>query len=252
MAILGTPSLNPITETSKGNSEPVAGSFPRYLVYPVDWCKVSTSYISSNIVLIDFGQAFRMSQPPKDIGIPRPYRSPELLLDHTVGSCCDIWALGCTIFTIRTGRVFFDAFDDDDDEYLEDMVTLLGKMPEPWWSDWSLRKEVFKDETDEDGQAISLHEPYIPKSHVTIHPSVAHGARSIKDKLAPGVWYLSDGSPSEASHREISEEEINLFTDLLGQILVFEPADRWKPSQILDHPWFHGVNDVQHVLGGGK
>jgi serine/threonine protein kinase len=128
--VLGEPRKNRIlTDPDECPDNPTA---PHYLVYPVSWANVETNYISSDISVIDFGQAFRVSDPPDDLGIPGPYRSPELLLDRSVSMSCDIWALGCTLFAIRTGRTLFSCFDDEDDEYLETMVNLLGKMPEPW------------------------------------------------------------------------------------------------------------------------
>lgn len=39
----------------------------------------------------------------------RYYKSPEILLELDYDISCDIWALGCTIFELLTGKILFDA-----------------------------------------------------------------------------------------------------------------------------------------------
>lgn len=73
-----------------------------------------------------------MSQPPADLGTPAPYRAPELILQKAIGFASDLWALGCTIFEIRTGPLIGGLEDDDESSYLEEMVRIFGKLPEPW------------------------------------------------------------------------------------------------------------------------
>ncbi len=237
----GEPRRNPfLTESGRSPEIPHA---PEYLVYLVQWADVDPKYITGDCSVIDFGQAFRMVNPPEDLGIPGPYRSPELLLDHAVSVGCDLWALGCTLFTIRTGRPLFNLFDNEDDAYLEAMVEILGKMPEPWWSTtWKSRKSLFEDETDDSGRAIPLRKLSAPDKtrdyQVSIPPSVADGARSLQDMLEPGVWYMEEGSAPGASHREIPEEEKVAFADLLSQVLVFDIHKRRKAEDIAEHPWF--------------
>jgi serine/threonine-protein kinase SRPK3 len=51
---------------------------PRYLIYPVKWFAVEVEYISEEPCLIDFGELFKSSYPPKNLGTPGLYRSPEL------------------------------------------------------------------------------------------------------------------------------------------------------------------------------
>lgn len=78
-------------------------------------------------------------------------------MDKVVGVGSDIWALGCTLFEIRTGRKLFDTFDDDQDEYLCKMAMMLGKLPEPWWSTtWEARKLFFEDNVDGDGRVVEI------------------------------------------------------------------------------------------------
>ncbi|KAH7133697.1 kinase-like domain-containing protein [Dactylonectria macrodidyma] len=235
LQILGAPTQNPIFDGPvMGHAEPTA---PQYLVYPVEWEHVAKEYISEQSCLIDFGQSFEVANTPEYLGIPGPYRSPELMLDNSMGFGTDLWALGCTLFEIRTGRKLFCPFDNDDEDYLDLMVQILGKLPEPWWSTtWETRKTFWKDELDEQGRAIpTVAEPPPPADGITriIHPSVAQGARSLTEKLRPGLWYLS-----ENIHRDIPQKEMDVFSDLLGKLLRYTPGDRISAAAALDHEWF--------------
>lgn len=243
LRILGRPIQNQVHEgLGEGHDKSIA---PQYLVYPVKWQDVDTQYIGEQPCLIDFGEAFKVLQPPEDLGIPGPYRSPELILDKVAGFGSDLWALGCTLFEIRTGRKLFNTFDDEDDAYLDAIVQVLGKLPEPWWSTtWNERKRLYKDETDEHGLAIAAAEPREltdgPGVGTTqiVHPSVAENARSLLDKLAPGLWYLSDDSRGSDRHRDISQREREAFAHLLSQFLEYDPKHRINTKAALDHEWF--------------
>ncbi len=238
--------MNPVLNASKEcHYESTA---PQYLVYPVSWWDVNTQFISKESCLIDFGESFEISQPPDDLGIPGPYRSPELILDKKAGFGSDIWALGCSVFEIRTGRKLFSSFDDDENDYLDAIVQVLGKLPEPWWSTtWEDRRRMYKDEVDEHGLAVATLEsepaeegPGEKESMITsiIHRSVTGNARSLKDKIAPGLWYMSDRHPDGDRHRDISQREQELFADLLRRLLEYKPEERISAKDAINHKWF--------------
>lgn len=119
------------------------------------------------------------------------------------------------------------------------MVEILGIMPEPWWSTtWEGRAEVFADGPDELGRAVFVRgEEQCDRAEITYHPAVGQGARSLQEKLAAGVVYMSDDAP-EATHREIPPVETKLFADLLGQLLRWKPEERVSAEKILSHEWF--------------
>jgi len=208
-------------------------------VYPVRWGDVDPQYITNQACLIDFGESFKLSHPPDNLGTPGPYRSPELILEKSAGIASDLWALECTLFEIRTGRKLISPFDDEDDDYLESIVLLLGRLPEPWWSTtWKERKRLFKDEADELGYAVPTVEPSSTSARRIFHPSVADGARTLQDKLKPGLWYMSDERAGGDYHRDIQQEEKELFADLLAKLLDLHPESRLRAGAALDHAWF--------------
>jgi serine/threonine protein kinase len=242
--LLGEPEKTKVvTESGEPPTEPSA---PKYLVYPVIWDSVDRIFLSTQPCIIDFGDSFEIGDPPETLGIPGPYRSPELMLENTVGIGCDLWALGCTIFEIRTGRKMLNLFDDDDDTYLDALVKILGPLPEPWWSEtWKMRKKCYEDKPDSQGRAIVVVPPVqempadyvpLPESTGSVDPSVAQDARSIQEKIAAGLWYWRGNS--ERIHREISDEEIEVFADLLSQLFRYKPEERPSAKDVLQHKWF--------------
>ena len=168
--------------------------------------------LQTNHVSLILGSLSRPHNPLRTLVPPGPYRSPELILDKLAGIVSDLWALGCTLFEIRTGRRLFSPFDGKGDDYLEAMVDILGALPEPWWSStWKDRRNLYKDEPDKQGRAVLAVELSAPTEHSEdksytsrVHPSVPIDPRSLLDTLAPGVWYMSAGSRRDNRHWEIS------------------------------------------------
>lgn len=239
---LGEPVQNRILQLSGETHDET--NAPQYLVYPVRWYDVESRHISPEPCLIDFGESFKISDPPEDLGIPGPYRSPEVILEKTAGVGSDLWALGCTLFEIRTGRKIFRPFDDDDDEYLDAIVQVLGPLPEPWWSTtWQKRKAIYRDTPDGQGRAVAVIDEarWEDKLTGTVHPSVAEGARSLQEKLAPGLWYMSEESRN-IIHRDISPTEINVFAGLLSRLLRYRPEDRISAQEASFSDYFGGAN----------
>lgn len=165
-------------------------------------------------------------------------------MDRVVGVGSDIWALGCTLFEIRTGRKLFDTFDDDQDEYLCKISMMLGKLPEPWWSTtWGSRKIFFEDNVDSDGRVVEIRRE-LPQPEVNNGEARSEGfveqapePRSIRDAIIPGLFYENRHGPGGIQH-DISEEETDLFSDLLAKIFRYKPEERLTASQVVDHAWF--------------
>jgi serine/threonine protein kinase len=122
---------------------PTKSSAPKYLIRSIDFDKVRRELVTNEAYIIDPGESFRVLDPPEELGIPEIYRSPELLLDKTARLGSDLWAHGCTLFEIRTGRKPFNTMDVDADDVLYNIV-VLGRLPEPWWTAWKVVKHALK------------------------------------------------------------------------------------------------------------
>ena len=177
--------------------------------------------------MADFGESFDVNDLPEDLGIPQEYRAPEYILDKRLGVESDIWALGCTLFEIRTGRRLFDLPDDDPDEHLARIVQVLGKFSEPWWSTtWEVRRQHFGDEVDADGKVTKL-EWWMSGRRDTCQ---SYTPRSVEDAIL-------DTAGCDPKH-VVPEDEMLLFADLLRRIFKYIPEKRITAEDMLEHSWF--------------
>ncbi|CAM6004001.1 unnamed protein product [Sphagnum balticum] len=231
--------------------EPTA---PQYLVYPISWDSVELSALGTNFItnkacIIDFGESYEFSDPSPDLGIPQIYCSPEYTLDKKVGIGSDVWALGCTLFEIRTGKRLFDTFDDDIDEYLCKLAMILGKFPEPWWSTtWERRKDFFEDNAGADGRVVEIRREVKSGNAETHHPGrekepeiviiQQQEPRSLQDALAPGMFHKNRHGPG-VTQRNIAQQEIDHFSELLAGIFKYAPEERLTVRDVLAHAWFN-------------
>ncbi|KAF4987266.1 hypothetical protein FGRMN_10468 [Fusarium graminum] len=138
----------PIRIQVKSESEEgLPASSPKYLVQPADIAGLGNEFLTEEICIIDFGESYRFSSPPEDLGIPENYLPPEVLLElpGSVGPACDLWALGCTLFEIREQLPLFYMIYDND-ELVAEMVRFFGKLPDNWWTTWEARVEYFDSE----------------------------------------------------------------------------------------------------------
>ncbi|KAM7184840.1 Protein kinase-like domain containing protein [Naviculisporaceae sp. PSN 640] len=226
---------------------------PQYLVHPIDWDKALSTGPGLSLLggqnplpcVIDFGESYPVSKPTPDLGIPQVYCSPEYSLDGVVGVGSDIWALGCTLFEIRTGRKLFDMFDDDKDEYLAKTALVLGRFPEPWWGKWEAREVYFTDENegggkDVGGRVVLVNQGGSGKTGGEGETYTRPEPRSLEESIREGLFYESSNGPN-GIEKPISEKEAMVFADLLGKLLRFNPEDRISPAEALGHEWFSFV-----------
>ncbi|KAI1307108.1 kinase-like domain-containing protein [Xylaria venustula] len=244
--LLGKPEqASLMTRTEKKHELPTV---PQYLVYPIDWEYIAQkpsgrSLLTGDACIIDFGESFEILNPPQRMGIPQAYCAPEYVLDKRIGPGCDVWALACTLFEIRTGRQLFETFEDDEDELLYRLARVLGKFPEPWWSTtWKTRKQHLEDEVDEDGKVVSSDE-YEDKSDDEETTNGRHDIgpvwqmpepRSIRESMEAARF---SRTPEPIRH-EITEAEVDCFADLLEGLLQYLPEERLVVADALKHPWF--------------
>ncbi|KAM0139787.1 hypothetical protein ACHAP3_002846 [Botrytis cinerea] len=147
---LGVPQKEQIIYAS--SKLPVSdSSFPDYTVAAINMKEVNPKWIANDIMIIDFGIAFLQTAPSFDLGTPKSYCAPEFLFGRYRSIASDIWALGCTIFEIRTGsRLFkYDGIPKRD-EMLIATVRLLGGFPEAWWTTWKEGLQWYKQQTEID------------------------------------------------------------------------------------------------------
>jgi serine/threonine-protein kinase SRPK3 len=114
---------------------------------------VDAQFLSDQIMIIDFGIAFLSDSSSPDIGTPKSYCAPEFLFSKERSVNSDIWALGCTIFEIRTGsRLFRYKGRPTRTEMLETMVKEMGTLPQIYWAEWPDGRDWYKTQRKEGGE----------------------------------------------------------------------------------------------------
>lgn len=224
------------------DKSPVGEQAPKYVVEPFQARRLSDAgLVREEILLIDFGQAFFADRKPADYTPATQiyYLAPEAYFDKQVGFASDVWSLGCTLYEIVTGDCLFDVFFADADLTLKEVVSTLGKLPEPWWSSWEARPRWFL----EDGQPVR---EVLPDDK---------GARTVPDQpssLRDRLRLLSTQDPPRAEDAAcgmferagvgMDEEEIELFADLLERMLHYDPERRIIMREVIEHPWFKYID----------
>ncbi|KAF6801101.1 protein kinase domain-containing protein [Colletotrichum sojae] len=111
-ARLGKPCTSKFTIQPSRSWKPLESTphAPKYLVLPVDFSRADKDLVNDpSVHVIDSGESFDVSQPPPArFGIPIDYAAPEVVFDKSGATAMDLWALGCTLYSIRLGQQLFN------------------------------------------------------------------------------------------------------------------------------------------------
>ena len=163
---------------------------------------------AANVKICDFGESFIFIHPQcRTVGIPRLYRPPEALFDSYADSlyptpAFDIWTLAVLFHILYTGGCGL-FLEGSDDVILCEMVRLIGKLPEPYWSSWENRKDYF----DYEGNWWWNRDP------LTISPA--------------SRMFL------KLSNKAMNGEERRMFEDMLRSMVVYDPEKRITAENVV-------------------
>ena len=181
----------------------------------------------------------------------------------TAGKSTDLWALGCTLYTLRSGVTLIQLFWGGTPlEVVSEICSFLGALPERWNRLWfdeegmpQPREGVAGDESPPqwcskaEERTQSLHDLVM---HIT---DEYHGpSRAVdsveREKLPIELEIEAKGGkvmyPPEKPKQSISSAEAASFADLLGNVLRWEPAERASAEILAKHPWFRtDIPDAQ-------
>ena len=226
----------PTTETVVTQGTQSAIHAPQQVVEAVSVSGLS-SHLTFSVVVSDFGQSFVAKG-----GLPhhlRPttvthYTPPEMRFEGRVDFASDIWMLACAIYEIRAGHSLFDSFLRSDSVVTMEMVSALGKLPDPWWSKFDSRHKWFKDSgeprsvEDQERDGVML---------ICEEETLRQMVQRIGRNEDPPVWGTKWDSATEAMD-PLSEGETDLLTDLLEKTLRYDPTERLTIRELIEHPWF--------------
>lgn len=225
---LGDPVKEEIRTTSK--AEP-GQSAPRYVVEAANM--PHTDHLASDIYLIDFGESFRFEEPPRieNVGLPFMYRAPETIFTAQYNQHSEIWALACLLFEIRAGNPLFTSIMGGADEVIQQMVQMIGKLPEPWWHRWEKRKLCFDDDGKPlkdwpGGKVLAVQYP--------LEEMIADIGSEDDDKAVssgPAIEML------EPTWTQVPADEALAMRDLLDGMLLWVPSERLSVQEVRKHRW---------------
>ena len=172
------------------------------------------------------GEAFlELSPPIHGVGTPVSYCSPELLLGKKASKGSDIWALACTVFEIRAGFQLFESFVGSRVEVLEEMVRIIGPLPEPLRHLGEESGLVAKDHAQLDGSAL--------KNHIQEIGGYDQESSEYDDNMDSRDYHTL----LEPLGKSINIQEATDLTDVLRRMLDYTPHNRLSAKEVANHLW---------------
>lgn len=207
--------------------------------------------------MIDFGESFFADKPPEVLGTPPQYCSPSDWFERTPNKGSDLWALGCTLFNLRSGgmdlvETFFGASSV---RCIREIQDFLGPLPERWdrlyFNEYD--QPASRDELTPERRAILEEERLEPWSKKPPRDDLCKLTSSLKDEyhgpprpedVEPAQEDDSPLNPDDSLNEflrpmiGIPAEEADCLSDLLVGLLRYEPTERSAAETLIDHPWF--------------
>uniref|UniRef100_A0A8C8DZ23 Protein kinase domain-containing protein n=1 Tax=Oryzias sinensis TaxID=183150 RepID=A0A8C8DZ23_9TELE len=179
------------------------------------------------VKLIDFGLASKLEDlETGSIFQTMPYRAPEVRLGLPLNEGVDMWALGHTLAMLLKGSSLYPC--DSDYNVIRAMVNMQG-MPKNSLLDQGLYSDKFFTMNSEGKWKLDS-----PIEHV-----VKTGKKVKLDKRHC------------SSFEEILQErngQVELFVNLLEQMLLIDPYRRITPEEALQHSFFTENNDDNNQI----
>ncbi|KAK0251796.1 hypothetical protein LTS09_013024 [Friedmanniomyces endolithicus] len=227
---LGSPSTEKLVAAPGEN---IGDSAPHYVVEPASM--PHATYLTHDVLLVDFGEAFPFESPPRpeNIGVPVMYRAPETIFESKVSPASEAWSLACVLFEIRAGHPMFASIMGGRNEILMQMVQMKGKLPEPWWNSLEGRSAWFDDNgrTHKEGSEDTSTVPEYP-----LEGAIAEIGTMDEEE----AFFGSEVSILEPKDTKVPPDEAESMRDFLEGALKWAPEARLTVAQMLCHPWITG------------
>ena len=218
-------------EVVRLDGQPIENSVPASTVHSGSLSRLAQRTLLFKLLLVDFGGAYFLEDPPLKTSTPSQYSAPEVLRSLGISSASDMWALGCLTFELCAGYTLFKALFNPRQDVMKDMIAMLGKPPDKIWNGWEERPNYF----DSDGNPIQrTQHSIIVQSYPLYH------------RIRDMAWlYPADGRKVDLSQRNRSRlettEQAQMY-DFLSEVFVFEPRSRISVTDALAHPFLILMN----------
>ncbi|KAK8018005.1 kinase-like domain-containing protein [Apiospora marii] len=221
-------------------SEPLSPNAPRYLVQRGDITNLSPK---TQTATIDFGISYQTGDPPEFVGVPARYAAPEAFfrLGNT-GPTSDVWSYICMIMEIRCRAMFYNTSKRS--EYVKDLQALLGPLPDSYrlaWKTELAHEGVVDDDEDNDFVSMTEEEYKRQRQDAAEQSGYADYLQGLIGAAQEHVVYQRDAdytpSPTKVTWR-VPEEEVYQLADLFQKVLKYDPDERIRIGEVLQHEWF--------------
>ena len=175
--------------------------------------------------------------------VSRFYRAPEIVLDMEYGYAIDMWAIGCTLYELWTGKILFTGRSNN--QMIKAFLECLG-----WPSEKLLKKgqpasvlmnfelgpplKFISREVDPQGNVCSFHSSRYAINDLQLSVRKIEQqkkiTRDLKTRVIDAARGITEGGPSVA--------ELTDFADLLSATLNWNVEKRIQPKEALAHKLF--------------
>ncbi|KAI3320446.1 kinase-like domain-containing protein [Xylariaceae sp. AK1471] len=211
---------------------------PSYIVVPADLSRLP---LTSDVGIVDFGQAFKEGQVPEFLGISRKWAAPEAQFNFQQGLSVDVWSLACIILKLRADKGLFLG---DLKTYTMCIETLLGPLPSKY-----IEACIRHYERALDQKRIHKlpHFYYSLKNTgandfvVPIKESEFLTVRNERLREETGyheLLYCELAEGQAVGIFKIPDDEVRVLGDLLTRMFKYEPTERPTIKAVLEHEWF--------------
>lgn len=240
--------LGPVPATGE---EPPA-SLPEYLL-PSGPLVLPSELMSNEIMVVDFGEAYEVSSPLVEAGIPLEYAAPERVLKcQSPGFGADVWSLAASFCKIRQSVTPFD--DNLVRGYVQRLEDIIGPLPKPYRSAW-FKNGYATGARRTSGDTVPAEEP------VSMTPEEADALKSSRYEAKGYADFLerlvydktqfarldSDGGPADGGdcliwyEWQTPADEAALLLDLIRKVFKYGASERLSVQEIMCHGWFDGM-----------
>lgn len=99
-----------------------------------------------------------------------------------------------------------------------------------------MRSHYFEDDVDSEGHVVKVQHTSTSERKTTVVWEKPH-PKSLKDIISEGMHYRDKDDLYEI-YDDISNEEVEVFADLLSKLVRYDPEERISVTDVLEHEWF--------------
>ena len=188
----------------------------------------------SGIKVIDFGSSCHSNKRMYSYIQSRFYRSPEVMLGLPYTVAIDMWSLGCILVEMHTGEPLFSGSDQFDQ--MQKIVKILGMIPDHIMDQTNDHTKQTFFEKDRTTSQWTIKQTKDGKSEPTSGQRIVPSTDPIGTLTS--VITVGAGQKKKYPHEaQNSARNYELFIDLVYKMLAYEPKERIKPLEALEHPF---------------